>query len=450
MNKTIKVNRKNRLSRKNSKLIALLSVFLTTQLLMSSYAVQAQSSSSVDKKVKTASVKVPAMRNRVYTQLARAQKLADEGIGLEGFDILDEVQDRIDSLNSYERAMLWNFYGFMYYGNEDIASAIDSFERVVKEKAIPVSLRLSTLYSLAQLSMQIENYPQSLKFLALWKQYNAKPLSSTQQILFAQAHYQNKQYQQSLIYVSKAISQSKAANAIPKENWLVLQRANYFELKQPVEVTRVIENLVRYYNQPKYWLQLAAMYGEIGEEDKQLAVMESAWQAGYITKSTDIITLVQLYRYHNVPIKAANLLANAIDNGAVVAEEKTLDMLAQAYIAAKDNEKSLPVLLKAAEISETGKFDAYLAQTYLNLEQWQLAFEAANKALTRGGLANKNDVGNMHLVKGMAQFNLQHFELSLLAFSQAKKVKSSAATAKQWFHYVEREQGIKQKLAMLH
>ena len=112
---------------------------------------------------KSTSVKVPAMRNRVYTQLARAQKLADEGNGLEGFDVLDEVQDRIESLNSYERAMLWNFYGFMYYGNDDVASAIDSFEKVVKEKAIPISLRLSTLYSLAQLSMQMQRFDQSLK-----------------------------------------------------------------------------------------------------------------------------------------------------------------------------------------------------------------------------------------------------------------------------------------------
>ena len=398
---------------------------------------------------KSTSVKVPAMRNRVYTQLARAQKLADEGNGLEGFDVLDEVQDRIDSLNSYERAMLWNFYGFMYYGNDDIASAIDSFEKVVSEKEIPNSLRLSTLYSLAQLSMQLQNFDQSLTFLGLWKESNPKEMTNTQQVLFAQVHYQNKQYKQSLSYVSKAIEQSEIAKEVPKENWLVLQRASYFELKQPIDVTRVIENLVRYYNKPKYWLQLSSMYGEIGEEDKQLAVMESAWQAGYVTKSTDIITLVQLYRYHNVPIKAANLLAEAIDNGKVVAQEKYLDMLAQAYIAAKDDEKSIPVLIKAAEIGETGKFDAHLAQAYLNLEKWQLAINSADKALERGKLDSESTEGNMYLVKGMAAFNLQNFEQSLVAFSQAKKVKSSAKTAKQWFHYVQKEQGAKQKLAML-
>lgn len=398
---------------------------------------------------KSTSVKVPAMRNRVYTQLARAQKLADEGNGLEGFDVLDEVQDRIDSLNSYERAMLWNFYGFMYYGNDDIASAIDSFEKVVNEKAIPSSLRLSTLYSLAQLSMQLQNFDQSLKFLGTWKENNPKEMTNTQQVLFAQVHYQNKQYKQSLSYVSKAIEQSETANEVPKENWLILQRASYFGLKQPIDVTRVIENLVRYYNKPKYWLQLSAMYGEIGEEEKQLAVMESSWQAGYVTKSTDIITLVQLYRYHNVPIKAANLLAEAIDNGKVVAQEKYLDMLAQAYIAAKDDEKSIPVLIKAAEIGETGKFDAHLAQAYLNLEKWQLAINSADKALERGKLDSESTEGNMYLVKGMAAFNLQNFEQSLVAFNQAKKVKSSAKTAKQWFHYVEKEQGAKQKLAML-
>jgi tetratricopeptide (TPR) repeat protein len=402
-----------------------------------------------DSAKKSTSVKVPAMRNRVYTQLARAQKLADEGNGLEGFDVLDEVQDRIESLNSYERAMLWNFYGFMYYGNDDVASAIDSFEKVIKEQAIPESLRLSTLYSLAQLSMQMQNFPQSLVFLGLWQASNPKEMTDTQQVLFAQVYYQNKEYQQSLNYVSKAVAQSIAANEIPKENWLVLQRANYFELKQPIEVTSVIENLVRYYNKPKYWLQLSAMYGEIGEEGKQLAVMESAWQAGYVTQPTDIITLVQLYRYHQVPIKAANLLAEAIDNGKVIAEEKYLDMLAKAYIAAKDDEKSIPVLINAAKISDTGKFDAHLAQAYLNLEKWQLAIKSADKALNHGGLDSETNLGNMYLVKGMAAFNLQQFEQSLSAFEQATKVKSSAKTAKQWFKYVEKEQGAKQKLVML-
>ena len=38
---------------------------------------------------------------------------------------------------------------------------------------------------------------------------------------------------------------------------------------------------------------------------------------------------------------------------------------------------------------------------------------------------------------------------ALIAFTQAQKIPQSAKTAKQWFHYVEREQGQHERLAML-
>lgn len=402
------------------------------------------------------SKKVPAMRNRVYTQLARAQKLADEGDNIEGFNVLDAVKDRIDSLNSYEKAMLWNFYGFMYYGNEDVALAIDSFEHVIAQETIPEGLYLSTLYSLAQLSMQQQNFSQTLAYLTQWQSRNKKALTANQQMLFAQVYYQDKQYQSSLKYIKQAMTveknkrQTLGEKFIPKEQWLILQRANYFELKQPEKVVQVIEQLVRFHSKPKYWLQLSAMYGEIGEEAKQLAVMEAAWQAGYITKSNDIITLAQLYRYNEVPIKAAVILNEAMEKGLVAPEEKYLAMLAQAYIAAKDDEKALKVLVKTSEISDNGKYDAQLAQTYLALELWQQAINSAEKALSRGLKDEAVSLkGTLYLINGMAHFNLQHFKRSLVAFTQAQQFNSVKKTALQWSRYVEKEQIQQQRLAML-
>lgn len=391
-------------------------------------------------------VKVPAMRNRVYTQLARAQKIADEGNKQEGLEVLDAVKDRLSSLNSYEQAMLWNFYGFMHYGNDNLPAAIENFEKVVAEKAIPLSLRTSTLFSLAQLSMQQQNYEQSLDYLKQWQKINTKPLTSTQQMFFAQINYQNKDYKASLKYVNEAIELALTNNEIPKENWFILQRANYYELKQPENVVKVIEDLIRFHDKPKYWIQLSGMYGETGEEEKQLAIMESAYQAGYVTSSQDIITLVQLYRYHGVPYKAAKLLESAIDNGQVAAEVKYLDMLAQSYISAKNDEKAIPVLVKAANIAENGKFDAFLAQSYLNLEKWELAIASAKKAIKRGGV---DRLGNMHLVIGMSNFNLKKFDASLSAFEDAQKLEETEKTAKQWHQYVEREKRAEMQLAML-
>ena len=431
--------------------VPLLSVSLVCGLAATSlaYGKTADNLANSDEKKltkKRTSKQVPAMRNRVYSQLARAQKLADEGVKIAGFDVLDEVKERVNSLNSYERAMLWNFYAFMYYGNDDIDSAIEHFELVIKEEAIPDSLYLSTVYSLAQLSMQQQEYQQALIYLQQWQANNSKALTAQQHVMFAQIYYQDKQFNNVITQVEQAIALAKQNNAAVKENWLILQRASYYELKQPEKVVKVMEELVRLFDKPEYWLQLAGMYGEVGEEAKQLAVMEASWQAGHIVKESDVMTLAQLYRFHQVPYKAGVLLEQAIAKGTVIASEKSLEALAQAYVAAKEDEKALPILAKASEIADSGKFDVQLAQAYLNLERWQEAIKAANSALLRGNISRE---GDMHLVIGMAQFNLEEFDEALLAFTQAQKIPKSAKTAKQWFHYVEREQGQRERLAML-
>ena len=402
-----------------------------------------------------ATKKVPAMRNRVYTQLARAQKLNDEGDKEAGLAVLANVEEKVDSLNGYEQAMLYNFYGFMYYANDDINHAILSFNKVISNEAvIPDSLLLSTRYSLAQLSMQQQDYSSALRHLTAWKNANKKPLMASQEMLFAQMYYQDKQYINSLIHIENAIKITKTEEKTPKENWLILKRAVHYELEQPKKVTQVLEQLVRLYSKPKYWLQLAGMYGEIGEENRQIAVMEAAYQAGNVTKSNDIITLAQLYQFHGAPYKAATLLDEAIEQGIVDAQEKNLDLLARSYLSAKEFTKAIKVLNQLSQLSESGQYDALLAQTYLNTEQWQYALTSADKAITKSKDDNdKAYLGNMYLVKGMANFNLKVFDESLSAFALAEQVANIKKTAQQWKKYVVRErnsfQQQKLRLAML-
>ncbi|WP_143047948.1 tetratricopeptide repeat protein [Thalassotalea agarivorans] len=424
-------------------LLYTLPVLLTSQLSQPIFAAKAE---QVKKKKNSRSVKVPAMRNRVYTQLARAQSLADAGDKPAGFEVLKQVESRINQLNAYERAMLWNFYGFMYYGDDDITNAIASFEKVVAEDAIPDSLYNATLYSLAQLAMQQQDYDKTLDFLTRWQTSINKPLKPMQQVLFAQAHYQNKNYLKASDYVNLAVAQSEEAGELPKENWLILQRAAFYELKQPHKVTEVMEKLVRLYEKPQYWVQLAGMYGETEQEDKQLAVMETAYQAGYLTKQSQLVGLAQLYMFHDVPYKAAALLKTSMASGSVVSNEKHLALTAQAYIAAKEEQKAIAPLKQATALAKHGKYDAMLAQTYLNMEQWQHAINFAGSALTKGQLDRE---GDMHLVDGMARFNLAQYDQAIVAFEQAKAFDGSEKMATQWTKYVLREKQHQLQLAMM-
>lgn len=380
--------------------------------------------------------RVPALREKVYSQLARAQKLADDGDVKAGLEALDSINERSSSMNSYEIAMMHNFYGFIYYNQNDLPKAIASFERVVAEEGIPETLRLSTTFSLAQLAMANSDYDKVIAFLDNWDEINTQPIPEGYYLLRAQTYYQLKDYKQGLDYITKVISLSDDEGKTPKENWLVLQRAMFYSLNQTNKVVEVLERMVKLYDKPEYWVQLSGMYGETGQEKKQLAVIEAAYQQGFLTSRADLRQLAQVYLYNGLAFKAAEVMSKAIDNGIAEKTAKNYAFVAEAMIQAKEDEKSIEYFVKAADLSDHGQYDQRLAEVYVNTEHYEDAADSARKALDKGGLDFES---NAFVALGMAQYNLQNFDASILAFEQAEKHKKSQRLAKEWIKYVKRE-----------
>jgi len=380
--------------------------------------------------------RVPALREKVYSQLARAQKLADDGDVKAGLEALDTINERSSSMNSYEIAMMHNFYGFIYYNENDLPKAIASFEKVVAEEGIPESLRISTTFSLAQLAMANSDYKKVISFLDIWDDINTKPITESYYLLRAQTYYQLKDYNKGLEYISKVIKLSDDEGKTPKENWLVLQRAMHYSLNQTDKVVAVLERMVKLYNKPEYWIQLSGMYGETGQEKQQLAVIEAAYQQGFLTSKSDLRQLAQVYLYNGLAYKAGVVMSKAIEAGVAEKTAKNYAFVAEAMIQAKEDDKSIAYFVKAADLSVNGKYDQRLAEVYVNTEQYEEAADAARKALDKGSLDFES---NAFVALGMAQYNLQNFDASILAFEQAEKHKKSQRLAQQWIKYVKRE-----------
>ena len=413
----------------------------TAPLLVGEQQVLAQEQKASERKTR----KTPALRAKVYDQLARAQALADEGKTAEAIEALDSVKDRSSSMNSYEMAMMYNFYGFIYYNEENFDKAIESFESVVQQQPIPESFEQTTLFSLAQLHMMRGNYAKTLEFLERWEALQTGPIPPKNLVLKAQAMYQNKDYKAASGYINQAIELQENSEEGYKveENWYVLQRAIYYELKQPKEVTEVLEKMVRLFNKPQYWIQLAGMYGELGEEKKQLAIMETAYQKGFITSGSDMFNLAQLYYYHQVPYKGALVMQQAMEQGVLEENLRNLKFLAQSWSLAKEDEKAVPVMVAAAELSEDGELHAQLAQTYLNMEEYDKAIEASKTAIDKGELRNP---GVAHLILGMALFNKEKYAESLNQLAEAEKFNRSKRMAQQWRRFVTSEKESKEQL----
>lgn len=388
-----------------------------------------------EKKKKTR--KTPALRERVYSQLARAQKLADEGKVAEGMEILNTVKKRQRQMNSYEIAMLWNFIAFIEYSQENIPSAIEAFKNVIAQENIPESLEMSTVFSLAQLSMALENYSETLSYLDRWEGLASEKTNRASAFtLRANAMYANKQYKDALAAIDAAIAELKDGK-LPKENWLVLKRALHYELKQTEQVAATTEQLVRLYDKPKYWVELANLYGELEKEDLHLAVMEAAYQQGYITDSRDFQTLAQLYFYSGAPFKAARLLDTEIKNNTIEPDLRVYTFLAQCWEQAKELDKAIAVIKEASEVTQDKSLLSRLARLHVDLEKWDEALMYALKA--EDNINEIDSPGNVYVAKGIALLNLQRFEESIASFRKAKEIKDTSKVASHWLKYAERE-----------
>ncbi|MGM0430798.1 MAG: tetratricopeptide repeat protein [Pseudomonadota bacterium] len=390
--------------------------------------------------------RVPALREKVYGQLARAQEQADNGNLEQGLSILGEVAEKADSMNSYERAMMWNFYGFMHYEQGNTKQAINYFEKVVNESPIPESLQKSTLYSLAQLALSDGQFQRAIDFLGQWEGLAEENEMNKAWVLKAQAYYQADKHQEALPLIDKAIAAADSKNKMPDENWLILKRALHYELQQPKQVAKVMERLVADYSKPEYWLQLAGVYAQLEQDEQQLAVLEAARQQGFIEKGSEWKQLAQAYYFNELPYKAAETMQQAMADGQIEKSEDNLKFMAQAYTQAKEYELAIEAYSELSDKVEHGNFALQVAQLHLTLNNNEKALVSAESARSKGELDNE---GNLYLIKGMASLNLKRYEQATSYFEQAAGYQATEQSAQQWLKYAKSQHKQQQQLAKL-
>ncbi|MGI9329320.1 MAG: tetratricopeptide repeat protein, partial [Gammaproteobacteria bacterium] len=96
-----------------------------------------------------------SMKEKTYRKLAEATELADAEDFAGARAVLDELKTS-PKLTGYELAQIYNFYGYIYFAQDNYAASIDAYNTVLKQPDIPQGLRDATLYTLAQLYFTTE------------------------------------------------------------------------------------------------------------------------------------------------------------------------------------------------------------------------------------------------------------------------------------------------------
>ena len=210
------------------------------------------------------------------------------------------------------------------------------------------------------------------------------------------------------------------------------------------QVVDILEELIKLFPKKQYWMQLASIYGELDNQKKQLAVLELAYLQGFLKTENEILSLASLLLNNDLYVRAGKILSKGLDDGVITSTLEHWRLLAQAWTMAQENEKAIPALTRAAELSPDGKLDVILAQTYMNLNRWDDSIATARRALSKGGLSRPDQA---HVMLGQALFELDRFDEARAAFLAAQADQRSRQLAAQWINYIDSEEDRRAQLA---
>lgn len=372
---------------------------------------------------------------KVFEKMQEAQTMMDQEKFDEALRILDDILAQ-KRLNNYEIAQTHSIKGSIYFQQENIKRALEMFEQVLSYENIPAGFREITLKTLSQLTFMEEDYQKALKYSQLLLEMAEIP-DPNNYMLVAQIYFKMENYPSALENARKAVSMERELGNQIKENWYLVLNAIYYSMNDYKNMLEVLKELVALYPRERYIMNLASVHGQMEENKQQMLLMEPLYDAGYLAREAELMNLANLMMLYKVPYKAARVLEKGFKDGAIKRTKRNLEMLAQSWQLAAEDEKSVEYFAEAAKLADDGNTYVSLGQTYMNLYRWKEAEQAFENAIKKGGLQKEGDT---HLLMGMTRFYQKQYLSARKAFLDAKKFDGTEKLADQWITYMEQEQ----------
>lgn len=417
-----------RLSRpaKPARTPVLAALLFAAALLLDPGGARAQEGAPVKPKTK----RVQAVSEWTFKRLNLAHDAIAAGQFDEAMAKLDDLKDS-PRLNDHEQALVWQSYGYVYGMQEKYQEATDAFEKSLAKNALPDSAQANVQFNVAQLYVLRERYADAVAVFRDWFAKTPDP-SSDAHYIYAIALFHTGDKEGALVHGRAAVERAK----VPKEPWLQLILAVHVDNKQYLEAAGALEALAAFYPKKIYWQQLSAVHAESGDFTKALAVASIAYEQGVLTDEKELRQLAQLYLYNRIPYRAALVLEKGMAEGVIPETAETWQLLADAWVLARERDKAEKPLEQAAAGSPDGELYFRLAQVQVEREDWAEARKSLVRALEKGGLS---DPGNAQLLLGIAWASDSKWEEARQAFQAAASHEKTAVAAKAWLVEVDAE-----------
>lgn len=393
--------------------------------------------------------KVPAMSIKVHKQVQKAQEAMDLKDLASAKEILANALQQ-KKINDYERAVVWQLTAMIAYEEDDTRGTIRAYEQILRYKdSIPVALELNITYGLAQLYYSTENYDDALRYVKIWEPRAGEFVGVSQLTFISQLYYVRNEFPQSIDYIDRAIAMAQTIDTIEvKENWYGIKLSAHWELSQYAKVRDTLETLLITWPKPRYWIQLAGVYQELGDENAFFSLLEAAYKQGFLDdKEAQLVNVAQIQISREAPIKCAWILDKAMAEKRVERTADNLRTLGQCYMQASNFDKAIEPLKASAALKADADLWFQVGQVQMAEEDLKGAIASFDKALDafKGKKGKKIDEKRFSsmMLRAQALIELKRYKEARAAFTAANKVAKKGKQkreVRQWRNYLKAEE----------
>ena len=364
-----------------------------------------------------------------YDGITKVQKLLDENKNNEAKLVLLELKDSGDIRKKLDKAYVRFYLGYFFTTIDDSKQAIKYFKEAVSYKSLAPTQVLNSYLNLVQLSMELENYQDSIiyvdKLIAI-----SKPVKAEYIVIKANIEMILKDYKKVIRDINKAIE----IETKPKVPWLKMQYYSFYMLKEYKNTIDVLKQLIELEPKNKgYWLQLSSLYSVVEDSDKSLSSLDIARIADLDLNEKEVLRLVSWLQYSNVPYKAAVIMEKNVNLKVINVNEKNLNGLGDLYYEAKDYKKAIYWYKKSAKIAKSSKIYFKIAKIYANERNYEEVI--SNLKLSLETKNTKKD-GSKYLLLGKAYYETKNLIEAKKSFYKAKEYNKSKKMAAAWLDYI--------------
>ena len=366
----------------------------------------------------------------VQRRLMRANELMAQDNRKGAIEILEKMTEK--NYRPFEKAKIWQTLAYAYAQSEKYKKARNAFEMSVKQNALPYKPTLQSIFALAQLQLMAENYSAAEKALSDWFSLS-KDKKPDAFVFLATIQFHKGQKKKALASILEGLKLAKK----PKENWLTFAVSLLYEEGRYKEAGEMLYKLTEMNTTKKmYWTQLAGSLLNANKSMEALAVLDLALKLELLDQQGEYLNIISLFLSNGLPYEASKLMQTALKKKVIKADKKNLELLANALIQAKEYDKALAPLERAAKLSKDGKLYALKARLFLEKEDFKEAIRLFDLALDKG--LKKKETGQVLVEKSVALIQSGNPDKAAPLLDKAMKYEDAKKMAQNWKSYIER------------